>query len=140
MHQKEKLIKTIETNCAIVGLRDDGIVHVYYKSHIKLDVELQLEMIEIFNEITGKVMHPFIFEAGDFCYVTKEARDNAVVIEDLTPISCSVVYANTLAYKIIADFYMRINKPKNPYKVVNKFEKGVEWLLTHCSSLKKNMN
>ncbi len=57
-------------------------------------------------------------------------------MEDLTPISCTVVYVNNLAYKIIADFYMKFNKPKNPYKVFNKFENGVKWLQTQRESLK----
>lgn len=129
MLEKERLVKIIETERAIVGLRDDGIYHVYYKPNTEITVELQAEMHEVFKEITSGKPGYFIFEAGEYVSVTSEARVNAVKTEDDSFTCATVVYVNSLAYKLIAEFYYKFNKPKQPYKVASDFNKGILWLL-----------
>lgn len=128
MTDQENHVRRVETDEAIVALRNDHIVHVYYKPHTEITVELQHRMLEIFNELTGKKKHFFIFEAGEFCSVTSDARENAIQMEDKTPVGATAVVVGNYAQKLIADFYYRINKPKRPYIVVWKFNKGIEWL------------
>ena len=130
MKQIDQIVRQIETEEAIVALRKDGIVHVYYKRGTVINVELQTSIYKIFHEITGGVRTPFIFEAGEYCSVTKEARANAIATEDITPTSATVVYVHNLAYRMIAEFYYKFNKPKQPYKVCTTFEEGIEWLLS----------
>lgn len=127
--QKEKLVNTIETDKAIVGLREDGIYHVYYKPNTEITVELQAEMHKIFRELTGGKKGYFIFQAGEYVSVTSEARINAVKTEEDSYTCATVVYVNNLAYKLIAEFYYKFNKPKQPYKVSSDFNKGIQWLL-----------
>jgi len=128
MHHKEELTRVIETGNYIVGLRADGIVHVYYKDNTEINVALQMELLEVFNELTGKKKSLFIFEAGHYCSVTKEARENAIIMEPLTPTLASVVFVQNIGYRLIAEFYYKVNKPIQPYKVVSKFEDGIKWL------------
>ena len=136
MKQTDRIVRLIETDHAKVGMRDDGIVHVYYKAKTEINIELQAKMLEVFNEITGKQQHPFIFEAGEAVTVTKEARDNAITMELQTPVCCTVVSVTNLAHRIIAEFYYKFNKPIQPYKVTTNFEDGIQWLL----DVKKEMD
>lgn len=130
MQQEDQIIKKIEIEEAVVGLRKDGIVHVYYKRGTVITVDVQLRMHKVFNEITGGVKSPFIYEADEYCSVTKEARDNAIATEGLTPTSSTVVCVSSLAYRLVAEFYYKFNKPKQPYKVSSDFSEGIEWLLS----------
>lgn len=129
MKQVDQLVRKFDFTEAVVGIRKDGIVHVYYKPGTEITVTLQKKMLVIFNEITEGIKHPFIFEAAEYCTVTKEARDNAIVMEDQTPIRITAVYVTNLAHRIIAEFYYKFNRPKQPYKVVSDFNDGIEWLL-----------
>lgn len=129
MKQCDQLIRSIEIKEVIVGLRQDGIVHVYYKDGTEINIELQGKLMEILLDITGGINRAIIYEPGEDCSVTKEARENAIAIEHLSPTKCSVVYVHNLAYKIIAEFYYKFNKPKKPYKVVSDFDAGIAWLL-----------
>jgi len=104
MLQKEKLIKFIETDKAIVGLREDGIYHVYYKPNTEITVELQEEMHKIFGEITGEKNGYFIFQAGEYVSVTSEARINAIKSEENSYTFAKVVYVSNLAPKLIDNF------------------------------------
>ncbi len=121
----------VEIEEAIVSLREDGIVHVHFKKYVEITVELQGRMYDIYNEICGNGHKPFLFTADEFFSITKEARDNAIIMEGLYPGSASAVLATSLAYKLVANFYLIVNKPKSPYKVFNNEEDAVEWLKTY---------
>lgn len=123
-----KIIKQIKFPEATLSLREDGIVHVFYNSDIILDIPLQLKMADSFNEITDNKKSYFIFEAGENVIVTKEARDNALKLEDVTPILASAVIANNLAYRIIANFFIKVQMPKGKYKVVATKEDAIKFL------------
>ena len=84
-------------------------------------------MKETYWKVT-EIKRPFIFSAGEFVSITKEARKNATKMEDQVPVSASAVLVINLAQKLIADFYYKFDKPKNPLKVFRDFDKGIEWL------------
>lgn len=85
-------------------------------------------MADVFRTITGNKKTGFIFEAGDNLLIRKEARDNAVKIEAETPVKATAVVANNLAYRLIANFYVKVQKPMGVYKVVSSKEEAVKWL------------
>lgn len=122
-----KIIKQIKHPEATLSLWENGIVHVYYHDNTVLDVALQLKMADSFNEITNKQRSLFIFDAGDGVTITKEARDNALKLEDSTPILASAVIAPNLAYRIIANFFLKVQKPKGQYQVVADVNAAIDW-------------
>lgn len=128
MNQEHRLIRKIITDDIIIGKRDDGIIHVYYKEHTELDVKLQLETLGYYIEMCGDKPHPFIFEADEYVTITKEARDNALSLEEQSPLAMSAIIVKNLAHKLIADFYLKFNKPRRPYKVFKDFQEGINWL------------
>ena len=130
MNQKERLVKIVEIEEAIIGLRDDGLMHVYYKPGTEITVPLQLKTYDIFHELTKGKRIPFMFEGAADCSINKEARENAIRMEDSAPARASAVVVNNTAQKLVADFYYKFNKPKQPFKVVKTFEEGIKWLLT----------
>lgn len=123
-----KVTKQIKIHEATVSLWENEIVHVYYNDNTVLDIDLQLKMAAIFNEITQYKKSHFIFEAGEDVTITKEARDNALKLEDSTPILASAVIAQNLAYRIIANFFLKVQKPKGQYRVVANFNDAIEWI------------
>ncbi len=128
MTQSDQLIQKIELPESIIGLRKDGILHLYYKPHAEITSEYQLRQLEVMMQITGGKPHAAMYEAGEYSTVTSEAREHAILLEPKTPTLCKVVLVKTLAHKIIAEFYYKFNKPQQPYKVFSDFEEGIEWL------------
>lgn len=128
--QNGDIIDTIEIPQIIFRLRRDGIAHVTFKKGAVLDLDLQKKMLDINAKITGGKKTNFIFDAEENVIITKEARDYAITIEDLTVTKATAVVANNLAYRIIANFYLKFNKPKTHFKVVDTFENGIAWLKT----------
>lgn len=130
--------KTIEIPEAIIHLRSDMIVHIIYKEGVVIDVPLQQRVLEKFNELCEGKKLPFLFDAMDHVTVTKEAKLNAIEMENKTPVLATAVFAKSLAYKLIADFYLKINKPKKPFKVFRKKEDAITWLLTFHEKTNEN--
>ncbi len=122
-------MKRLENDQVIVTLRPDGIVHVSFLPHTEITVEFQQVLLDMYNEVTGGKKSLFVFDGGEFVSITKEARENAVAIEETTPTKASAIVVKNLAQKIIADFYYKVNRPKQPYKVFWQFDKAIEWLL-----------
>jgi hypothetical protein len=129
MSQAEQLVRKFDFTEAIVGLRKDGIVHVYFKPGTEITVALQEKMLIIYHEVAEGIQRPFIFEAAEYCSITREAKENAIRIESETPCKASAVFVNNFAYRMIAEFYYKFNKPRQPYKVVSEFSEGIRWLL-----------
>jgi hypothetical protein len=123
-----KITRQIELTEATLSLRDDGIVIVFYRDNTVLDIPVQLKMADAFNQITNGIPSLFVFTAGEGVTITKEARDNALKLEDSTPIKASAVVADNLAYRIIANFFLKVQKPKGKYRVVANLEDAIKWL------------
>lgn len=133
MIEEIKIVKQIKIPEATVSKWENGIIHVFYNDNTVLDIDVQLKMADVFNEIADHKKSHFIFEAGDNVVVTKEARDNALKLEDSTPILASAVIAHNLAYRMIANFFLKVQRPKGQYRVVGSLKEAIEWL----NSIKK---
>lgn len=128
MLSEAEIIREIKLPEVNIVLKNDGFVHVLLKKDQILDIKLQLQMLEAYHVVTQKKLTPFVFEAEDGISVTKEARDNAIIIEELSPCKAMAVIVDNLAYAMIANFYLKFNKPKRPYKVFKTKEEGLNWL------------
>ena len=123
-------IKELDFPDVNIQRKSNGIVYVTFKDNCNLDIPLQMQLLDYYYDITdGKLMH-FMFFAAENVSITKEARDNAIKTEDQSTLGATAVVVDTLAYKLIANFYLKFNKPKRPYKVFSKEEEAVKWLKT----------
>ncbi|MBX7093897.1 MAG: hypothetical protein K1X56_04180 [Flavobacteriales bacterium] len=124
------IIETRETSSSFIHFREDGIVQIIFKDDTVIDVANQLENLKVFLEVLGEEKRPFMFEAMEGVTVTREGRDHAVQMESKTPACAYAIVVTNLAYKLIADFYYRFNRPKYPFKVFRKKHEAEAWLRT----------
>lgn len=129
MYQKELLVQIIDHDKFTAGIRQDGIVHVFFKDQTEINIPLQDEMVKVYAQLCGEKKYPFIFEVGKHCSITKEAREYAIEIEPDKPVAISAVLVNNAFDKLMANFYYKFNKPQKPYKVFRKFDEAIVWLL-----------
>jgi hypothetical protein len=123
------LAATIETAVSIITIHDNGVGQMHFKDGIILDVPEQMKHLEALIKIANGRKLPFVVTAGKHVNITPEARDNAIMIEDISPVSATAVVVQNLAYRLIADFYLKINRPKTPYKVFTDQKAAFNWCL-----------
>lgn len=126
-----KIKDSIETISAIVSIYENGIGHLRFKDNATLDIPEQAENWEAMKKLTNDKKTPFLVSAGDNVIITKEARDNAIKLEDSSPMNASAIIVQNLAYRLIAEFYVKVQKPKNPLKVFTDkdMDKAISWCL-----------
>jgi hypothetical protein len=128
MESDNLYVNIIELPEAWIKLRNDNIVHVIFKTGAVLDVPLQMRMLDKYIEICDGRKLPFLFDAMEHVTITKEAKVNAVEIERLAPVTANAVIARNLAYRLIAEFYLKVNKPKMPFKIFKNEDDAISWL------------
>jgi hypothetical protein len=122
----EKL-NLIETTIAIISINNDGIGHQHFKDNVTMDIPEQLENLEAIIKICNGQPTPFVITAGKNFIITKDARDNALSLEDQSPINANAIVVQNLAYRLIAEFFIKVQKPKMPYKIFTDQEIAFEW-------------
>jgi hypothetical protein len=124
------ILREIEIPEAFIRLRSDGIVYVFYKENTTLDVALQVRTIKLFREITNNKKANYIFHSDEGFHFTKEARENSIKIEDNSPVNASALIVTNLASRIIANFFVKVTKPKIKYRLFGTIEEAAKWLNT----------
>jgi hypothetical protein len=122
---------TIEIEEATISLKENGVVHVHFKERVEITCELQGRMYDIYNEICENDKKPFLFTASEYVTINKEARENSIIMEAMYPGSASAVVAHSIAYKLVANFFLIINKPKSPFRVFNDDVEAQAWLMSY---------
>jgi hypothetical protein len=121
--------KHMVDNCVEIWL-ENGIVNVLYLDHAEVTVEIKKQMHEIYMQITGGKKYPFLFASAGSIWFTKEAREYASEIDPQQPFLAVAMFAPTLGYRLIAEFYGKFSKPSTPYRVFKEMDEAVAWLKT----------
>ena len=124
------IIKELDYLEVNLQLKSNEIVYVLFKDNCVIDVDFQMRLLDYYIDITNGKLMAFIFLAAENVSVTNEARDNAILIENQSMVGASALIVTNLAYKIIANFYMKVNKPKRPLKAFVNEEEAINWLQT----------
>jgi hypothetical protein len=111
-----------------VELRGDGLVEIVFMKSIVLGLQECLDLMDAYEQILEKKRYPLLHIAGDYMQVTEEARNYGASEEGLRFSAAEAFVINSLAHKLLANFYMKINKPSVPTKFFSKKEDAEEWL------------
>jgi hypothetical protein len=98
---KPYTIKELDLPEVNIQTKSNGIVYLLFKDDCTLDIDLQMRLLEHYHDMTGGKLMPFVVMAAENVTITKEARDNAVKIEDISMIGASAVIVTSLPYKLI---------------------------------------
>lgn len=120
-------IQSLETTTCIISMSEAGIGFMHFKDGVHQDVPEQMENLECLIEITNNKHTPFVITAGENVTLTSEARHNSLKIEDISPMFGTAVVVQNFAYKLITDFYLKVQKPKRPFAVFTDKEKAIQW-------------
>lgn len=100
-----------------------------------MGIEEQLEHFNAIARLTNNTPTPFVVTVGEFVTFKHEAKVNAKKMESKRPVCASALVSPSFAYKLVADFFLRIQKPGIPYKVFSKKEEAIEWCRKFVSTV-----
>lgn len=111
-----------------ISLREDGIVEVYFKNNTELNLTVCKELSQAYDSLLEEKKYPLLHFSGDYVSVTNEAREYSVSERGLQYSKAEAYVFTTLGHRLIANFYIKINKPSVPTWFFKTKEAAVEWL------------
>ncbi|MBI3512108.1 MAG: hypothetical protein HY064_15730 [Bacteroidetes bacterium] len=112
-----------------ISLMDNGIVKLVCGDDVVYDIKEIRENLKCIAEIGKGKRLPVMNVGGKYTLVTKEGREFVAKAEySRKMISAEGYVMRSTAQKMIAGFYMRINKPKMPTRFFTNEEGAIKWL------------
>ena len=124
------IIKKVETIATEISMCSDGIMRVMYKKNTEIDPSILKDLIENYNKLVeGKKYSYIYYTEDDSVTFSNDVRDYFKQNEHSFPKICDAFIAKSLAHKLIANFFLKFNKPAYPFKVFSNMEDAEIWCL-----------
>ncbi len=121
--------KEIITKTVRLRLLSSGIVHYTYLPNSEVDESEHQSNHNALIDLVGRdKKYPLLIDSDVFINVTPEARKLVRKLESIVPISARAMVITSLGQRILASFYIKINKPIVPTKIFNNYADGIAWL------------
>jgi len=124
-----KILKEKKFKACSMYLREDGIMNTVFEDNILITINDVTEALEWVQSL-GDKKYLNLFEGGyntDFDVVVREyassAEENKYTIAD-------AIVATTSSLNMVANFYVKFNKPHMPTKVFKERDDAIKWLLS----------
>lgn len=108
--------------------RSDGLMEIWCDDETVYDVEIISEIIHEIGKLTGNTKCKQIIIAGKYTSITKEAREFAATKPAVEFTLAEAYVIQSLAQRLIANFYMKFSKPLVPTRVFTDREKAEKWI------------
>lgn len=118
----------IELEIASLWMRQDGIMVVHISDIRPIELADAMEIVKAEGVLSKGRKVPILHLFDKDTLPGKEVREYSASPESSTYCSAEAFVANTLAQKILGNFYVRINKPSVPSKMFLTEEEAIEWL------------
>lgn len=111
-------------------LRADGIMYVRISSEEEESVELAKKMVEKMGEMVNYKQVPLLARHEDFAIPGKANRDYWAKKESCPYSKADAFMMGSAVIKLIANFYLKFNKPERPTKMFIHENEAIKWLKT----------
>jgi hypothetical protein len=109
------------------------LLEVDYQENCIVDRKEALQVMEASRQFrNGSNKYTMITATKDFFNMTPDAR--ATFAEEMKKgfeLEKMAILVNSLAYRILANFFIRFDKPPVPTKMFNSRKEAIDWLIKH---------
>ncbi len=121
---------SIDLRCYNTWMAFDGIVRTKVKENSAIVLEDAIENSKAVNSFS-QPQYPMIVDTTLAKSITKEARDYFSMKGRESKVLAFAILVNSPLSKIIANFFMGLNKPRVPVKLFTDEKLAVEWCKNH---------
>jgi hypothetical protein len=113
---------------ASVRVRTDGIVQVNSKEDFVYTIEETVEVHKAINELTDEKMMLVLHVPGRYTSIDEETRRFIASKHGLRFTIAQAFVIGSMAQRIIANFFMKVNKPARPTRFFTSQGEAEKWL------------
>jgi len=129
MKEAELSLSQVELDFATI-IYDDGIAHIQFKEGAELEPEHIDKMNKVIMKLSGGKTICTLSDSRVRMTATKEAREYGADNPYTKYRLATAVVVNSTALKLMANFYIRFNKPKIPTRLFEDVNEAKKWLKT----------
>ena len=119
---------SFNTEKTIIRKLEDGIIRVEVKANVELNVKDLSENYELYRQIMNEDTADFLVIFGPNSMAGKEARDEFASQYRSRIKRKEALVLQSLAHRIMAQFYITFYRPEHPTKIFTKEEDALTWL------------
>lgn len=120
----------IKTATGTVSFQEEGILRYEIEKTDELTLQNVKEYIEVVGNLGGGKSFCNLVVMKQFVQVGDDARKYAASEESNIYTIADAFIINSIALKIVGNFYIRFNKPVRPTRIFNNEEDALVWLRT----------
>lgn len=113
---------------ATVTLIKQNTIRIDIHEDVELDSEDILQINKAKNELVGDNKHVVLFVPCEFGAITKEARETSASEEVYRNAIAKAIIVTHLGNRLIASFFIMVNKPPAPTKLFSDEKDALKWL------------
>ncbi|MFL5751827.1 MAG: hypothetical protein ACJ76F_00350 [Bacteroidia bacterium] len=114
-----------------VCLRSDGIIHISIHAEQVVTTKQCEEMMDAVEALCHGKEVPIMTSIGENAVIEKEARDFSAGPRGLQFTKADAFIVKSLAHRLIANFYLKVNKPSKPSRAFSSETEAIAWLKTY---------
>lgn len=118
----------IEIDVAIISIWKPNIIRIQLKPDSHIDAEEIRQINEAKNKLADKKLHAVVFIPHRSSSITKEARELSIRKEIFDHAVCKTIVAQTLAHRVIGNFFIAVQKPPVPMKLFSNEKEALKWM------------
>ncbi len=123
-----KLIDEQDIGSVIYRLYEGRIFHAIIKKKEKITIKMTEKGYDFLNRNGGGRFYN-IYEFSSFSEMDPEIREWSASTSGNNYTYVDAIVISNFAQKLIADFYLKFNKPPMPTKIFKSKEKALDWIL-----------
>lgn len=123
-----QLIEEQDIGSVIYRLYEGRIFHAIIKKGEKITLEMTEKGYDFLNRNGGGRFYN-IYEFASFAEMDPEVREWCANTSGNNYTFVDAIVISNFAQKLVADFYLKFNKPPMPTKIFKSREKALEWIL-----------
>jgi hypothetical protein len=118
---------SFENHLVKVTFRADGIMHIHYLTE-ELNLEKSREVFAFTRQHAPWKLAPLFISGSDFMSDNKESKAFNSSPEVLQHCSAIAFLSDSIAKKLLTNFFITLNKGKIPMRFFNTEEEAIKWL------------
>lgn len=125
-----KVLSTQTVPPYIISICDDGLLYVRVTNEVNETVERSKALVEAIGKMVNYKKVPMLSKFDEFALPPKENRDFWAKKDSCPYTSAEAFITNSTAMMLIANFYMRFEKPQRETRMFTKVDEARKWLKT----------
>ncbi len=117
-----------ETAYLIIGLRKDGIMHLYMKPNVTLTLEGAKEAVSLVGEMGGGKAFPNLLDPQENSAIDQKARAYSKSDEANIYTIADAILVKNKAHQILGNVYINFKPPSKPTKMFTSRRNAEKWL------------